>query len=240
MPFFARSFLPCATALLALAGCGEAPKQGGAPPPPTVTVATPAQRTIVDHDEYVGRFVAVEHASRCAPACRAISRACISTTARWSSRAISCSRSTSGRSRTRSTRRAPISTLARSNLTYHRGRSRSRQAARARQDHHRAGLRAARAGPGATPKASVVANEAAVRQAELDLEFTELARAGRGPHRRPARDAGQSRHRRHRRQHHAARDHRVARSDPARVHLRRGLLPALRAALARRPRGDQP
>src|SRR5882672_5505347 len=41
-----------------LVGCGEAQKQA-APPPPTVTVAKPVTRTIVDRDEYVGRFVAV-------------------------------------------------------------------------------------------------------------------------------------------------------------------------------------
>src|SRR5688500_4215335 len=44
---------------LALSACGEAPQQQAAPPPPTVTVAKPVQRTIVDQDEYVGRFVAV-------------------------------------------------------------------------------------------------------------------------------------------------------------------------------------
>jgi multidrug efflux pump subunit AcrA (membrane-fusion protein) len=43
---------------LLLAGCGEAQKQA-APPPPTVTVAKPVTRTIIDRDEYVGRFVAV-------------------------------------------------------------------------------------------------------------------------------------------------------------------------------------
>ena len=37
--------------------CGDN-KQAG-PPPPQVTVAKPTQRTIVDQDEYVGRFVAV-------------------------------------------------------------------------------------------------------------------------------------------------------------------------------------
>jgi len=47
-------------ALVALAGCGESPKSAG-PPPPTVTVAKPAQRPIVDQDEYVGRFVAVNN-----------------------------------------------------------------------------------------------------------------------------------------------------------------------------------
>jgi multidrug efflux system membrane fusion protein len=46
-------------ALSALAGCGEGPKPE-APPPPTVTVARPVQRAVTDQDEYVGRFVAVE------------------------------------------------------------------------------------------------------------------------------------------------------------------------------------
>jgi len=45
-----------------LAGCGsnQAPAQTAAPPPPKVTVAKPEQRTIVDQDEYVGRFVAID------------------------------------------------------------------------------------------------------------------------------------------------------------------------------------
>src|SRR5882724_3327409 len=59
MSAYARLLLLCP--LLALTGCGEAPKQSAAPPPPpVVTVAKPAQRTIVDQDEYVGRFVAVD------------------------------------------------------------------------------------------------------------------------------------------------------------------------------------
>jgi RND family efflux transporter MFP subunit len=44
----------------ALAGCGEgAPKQA-APPPPAVTVAKPKKQTVTDFDEYVGRFIAVD------------------------------------------------------------------------------------------------------------------------------------------------------------------------------------
>ena len=45
-----------------LAGCERSQQQtaGKAPPPPQVTVARPVARTIVDQDEYVGRFVAVD------------------------------------------------------------------------------------------------------------------------------------------------------------------------------------
>jgi RND family efflux transporter MFP subunit len=56
---------PVAALLLAtlLAGCGEGTAQqkaGGAPPPPSVTVAKPIQRSLSDYDEYVGRFTAVD------------------------------------------------------------------------------------------------------------------------------------------------------------------------------------
>ena len=51
-----------AAALSALAGCGQGQQQtqAGGPPPPAVTVAIPVERTVVDQDEYVGRFVAVD------------------------------------------------------------------------------------------------------------------------------------------------------------------------------------
>ncbi len=42
-----------------VASCGESQKQGGAPPPPPVSVAQPVKRTVTDFDEYVGRFAAV-------------------------------------------------------------------------------------------------------------------------------------------------------------------------------------
>jgi RND family efflux transporter MFP subunit len=47
---------------LLLAACGENPQQrpAGGPPPPQVTVAKPAKRVVVDQDEYVGRFVAID------------------------------------------------------------------------------------------------------------------------------------------------------------------------------------
>ena len=61
-----RNIVPARVALMvmalgpALAGCGEgAPKQA-APPPPAVTVAKPQKQTVTDFDEYVGRFIAVD------------------------------------------------------------------------------------------------------------------------------------------------------------------------------------
>jgi RND family efflux transporter MFP subunit len=60
-----RHRLAAALILIAplLAGCGQGQPQGGgggAPPPPAVTVSKPIERTVVDQDEYVGRFVAVD------------------------------------------------------------------------------------------------------------------------------------------------------------------------------------
>ena len=46
--------------LVTLAGCDRGQQQRAAFPTPTVTVAKPVQRTVVDYDEYVGRFVAVD------------------------------------------------------------------------------------------------------------------------------------------------------------------------------------
>lgn len=45
--------------VLLLAACGGEEQQAAAPPPPVVTVATPVTRTVTDYDEYVGRFVPV-------------------------------------------------------------------------------------------------------------------------------------------------------------------------------------
>jgi RND family efflux transporter MFP subunit len=42
-----------------VASCGQGQQQQGAPTPPPVTVAKPTKRTVSDFDEYVGRFAAV-------------------------------------------------------------------------------------------------------------------------------------------------------------------------------------
>ncbi len=56
----ARSALPLLLAAPLLLACGQQQPPPAAPPPPSVTVATPIKRTITDMDEYVGRFVAVD------------------------------------------------------------------------------------------------------------------------------------------------------------------------------------
>jgi RND family efflux transporter MFP subunit len=63
MPRFLPARLAAALLLVgsALAGCGQQNQAApAAPPPPTVTVANPVKRPVVDHDEYVGRFIAVD------------------------------------------------------------------------------------------------------------------------------------------------------------------------------------
>jgi RND family efflux transporter MFP subunit len=50
-------------ALLLAAGCGQGATQAqnAAPPPPQVTVSKPVKKLVSDHDEYVGRFVAFDY-----------------------------------------------------------------------------------------------------------------------------------------------------------------------------------
>ena len=67
MPITIRTRLSvvCSAAWLilaaALTGCSDSQNHAAEPPPPpAVTVAKPVQRTIIDQDEYVGRFVAVD------------------------------------------------------------------------------------------------------------------------------------------------------------------------------------
>src|SRR5437868_4409920 len=43
-----------------LVGCGQGAPQQAAPPPPAVTVAKPTRQSVTDYDEYVGRFIAVD------------------------------------------------------------------------------------------------------------------------------------------------------------------------------------
>jgi multidrug efflux system membrane fusion protein len=57
----ARNVAACVALATLVASCGERQQQQAtAPPPPTVTMAKPVERTVVDYDEYVGRFAAVD------------------------------------------------------------------------------------------------------------------------------------------------------------------------------------
>jgi multidrug efflux system membrane fusion protein len=52
--------LICITAALSLSGCDNKPVAGAAPSPPAVTVANPFPKVVAEWDEYTGRFTAVE------------------------------------------------------------------------------------------------------------------------------------------------------------------------------------
>lgn len=58
MPRFSAALGAALALVLLLAACGQS--QPPAPPAPPVTVATPIKREIMDLDEYVGRFIAVD------------------------------------------------------------------------------------------------------------------------------------------------------------------------------------
>jgi RND family efflux transporter MFP subunit len=61
---FARStFLLTLPALLLTGGCGQSQTQAqnAAPPPPQVTVSKPVKKLVAEHDEYVGRFIAFDY-----------------------------------------------------------------------------------------------------------------------------------------------------------------------------------
>jgi RND family efflux transporter MFP subunit len=65
MPSFTlpRIAIPLSLIAALLAGCGDqkTQAQGAAPPPPTVTVAKPTKKLVTDRDEYVGRFIAFDY-----------------------------------------------------------------------------------------------------------------------------------------------------------------------------------
>jgi len=62
-PLVRLAFLLTAPALIFAAGCGQSQTQAqnAAPPPPQVTVSKPIKKLVSEHDEYVGRFVAFDY-----------------------------------------------------------------------------------------------------------------------------------------------------------------------------------
>ncbi len=161
-------------AALALAGCSEpaTKAQTAPPPPPAVTVANPVKKTITDQDEYVGRFVAVdsiEIRSRVSGYLDKVhfkdgqlvkeGEPLFTIDRRPLEITLSQARATLGQAR------ANLA-YAESDLTRASQLVRDRTITEQVFDQRTQAKRVA--------EASVAAQEAAVRQAELDLQFTEL------------------------------------------------------------------
>ena len=233
----ATSLCCCALATL-VASCGERQQQqGGAPPPPAVTVAKPVKRTVTDFDEYVGRFTAVNSVEVRARVSGYLDGVHFKDGQMVKQGDLLFTIDKRPFQNTLDQARANLaqakSNLAFTEADYTRGQQLVKDKTITDQTFEQ------RAQAYRNAQASVSDTEAAVRQAELDHRIHRIARAGQRPHRRPPGLARQSGDRRHQRQHHAARHHRVDRSDLFRVHLRRGLVPALRAAW-RRPATTSP
>jgi RND family efflux transporter MFP subunit len=170
MPAYARSLLLCS--LLALASCGEAPKQSAAPPPPAVTVAKPVQRTIVDQDEYVGRFVAVDMVEVRARVSGYLEQVHFRDGQMVKQGDLLFSIDKRPFQNALAQAKANL-VLAKSNVTFTEADyARAQQLLRDRTISEQVFDQRAQAFRNA--QASVNANEALVKQAELDLEFTEL------------------------------------------------------------------
>jgi multidrug efflux system membrane fusion protein len=153
-----------------LAACGDNQQQ--AAPPPPVTVAKPVTRTVVDQDEYVGRFIAVDSVdvrSRVAGTLDAVHFKDGQIVKKGDLLFTIDRRPFEN---TLAQARANL-ILARSNLTFAesdlaRAQQLVREKAISEQVHDQ------RAQTKRNAEASVAANQAAVNQAELDLEFTEI------------------------------------------------------------------
>ena len=154
-----------------LAGCGEGQKQT-APLPPTVTVAKPLKRTIVDQDEYVGRFVAVDVVEVRARVSGYLDKVHFQDGQIVKQGDLLFTIDKRPFQNTLDQARANLET-ARSNLVFTQADiARGQQLLRDRTISEQVFEQRSQANRNA--QAGVTANEAMVRQAELDLEFTEL------------------------------------------------------------------
>src|SRR4051794_20926391 len=171
LPKLARAACPGLLAF-ALVGCGEQQRPAAAPPPPTVTVAKPVKRTIVDHDEYVGRFVAIDAVEVRARVSGYLDKVHFTDGQIVKQGDLLFTIDARPFQNTLDQARANLNT-AKSNLTYTEGDlARGQQLVRDRTIAEQTFEQRAQAKRNA--EAAVAANEAAVRQAELDLQFTEL------------------------------------------------------------------
>jgi RND family efflux transporter MFP subunit len=158
--------------LQVLVACSEGQGPPPAPPPPTVTVQHPVRRNIVDHDEYVGRFVAIDYVEVRARVSGYLEGVHFNDGQIVKAGELLFTIDKRPFQNALAQARANL-TLARSNLTYAEADlARGKQLVRDKTITEQTFEQRAQAMRNA--QASVAANEAAVRQAELDLEFTEL------------------------------------------------------------------
>jgi RND family efflux transporter MFP subunit len=166
------ALLLTALAALTVAGCSNAPKQGAAPPPPTVTVARPTQRTVVDQDEYVGRFTAIDSVEVRARVSGYLDQVNFTDGQMVKAGDLLFTIDKRPFQNTLDQAQANLA-LARSNFTFAEADlARGEKLVRDKTITDQVFEQRAQAKRNA--QASVTANEAAVRQAQLDLEFTEL------------------------------------------------------------------
>lgn len=169
------SRLAAAVILLApaLAGCGQGQPPGSGPaPPPTVTVAKPVERGIVDQDEYVGRFVAVDSVEVRARVSGYLDQIHFRDGQMVKQGDLLFTIDKRPFQNTVAQARGTLA-QAKANLAFTEADlERAKQLVRDRTITEQTFDQRTQAQRSAT--ASVASNEAAVRQAELDLEFTEL------------------------------------------------------------------
>ena len=154
-----------------VASCGESQKQA-APPPPAVTVAKPVKRTVFDYDEYVGRFTAINSVEIRARVSGYLESLHFKDGQLVKQGDLLFTIDKRPFQNTLDQARANLvqaqSNLAFTESDYTRGQQLVRDKTITDQTFEQ------RAQVFRNAKASVSNNEAAVRQAELDLEFTEL------------------------------------------------------------------
>jgi RND family efflux transporter MFP subunit len=155
-----------------VASCGERQQQAGGPPPPAVTVAKPIKRTVVDYDEYVGRFAAINSVEIRARVSGYLDKLHFKDGQVVKQGDLLFTIDKRPFQNTLDQARANLvqaqSNVAFTESDYTRGQQLVRDKTITDQTFEQ------RAQAFRNAKASVSANEAAVRQAELDMEFTEL------------------------------------------------------------------
>jgi len=158
--------------MLAACGQNQPQQQAGAPPPPTVTVAKPTHRAVTDQDEYVGRFVAIDSVEIRARVSGYLDQIHFRDGQIVKQGDLLFTIDKRPFQNTLDQARANLET-AKSNLSFTQSDlTRAQQLVRERtisEQIYEQRMQAFR-----NSQASVAANEAMVRQAELDLEYTEL------------------------------------------------------------------